>query len=171
MKTNKMIQSAMLIALTAVGAYLIIPLPFSPVPITLQTFFILLAGRLLGAKYAMLSQLGYLILGAVGLPIFAGGAAGPGILAGPTGGFLIGFIAMAGLAGIKTNDKRQSFFICTAAIITDYIIGCLYFMLLTGNNFLAALTMTIIPFIPGDIFKITLVIFIAPIIKRSLARH
>src|SRR5262245_33110339 len=76
---------------TAVAAQIAIPLPFSPVPLTGQTFAVLLSGAVLGARRGFLSQVLYLLEGAAGLPFFAGGAAGAGILLGPTGGYLIAF--------------------------------------------------------------------------------
>ena len=171
MKTDKMIKAALMTALTAVGAYLIIPLPFSPVPITLQTFFVILAGRLLGKKYGVLSQISYLLLGAAGLPIFSGGRGGLGVLAGPTGGFLISFAAAAWIAGHYYKDEKKNFFIYSAAVLSNYIIGCSYFIFVTGTAIPAALNMTVIPFIPGDIFKIILVIIIAPIIEKRLNNY
>lgn len=170
MQTDKMIKAALMTALTAVGAYLIIPLPFSPVPITLQTFFVLLSGRLLGKKYGVLSQIVYLLLGTAGLPIFSGGRGGIGILVGPTGGFLISFLAAAWIAGHYTDNKIKNFFIYCAAVLSNYIIGSIYFMFITGNGLIASLNMTIIPFVPGDIFKILLVMITAPIIEKRISQ-
>ncbi|MCH7819743.1 MAG: biotin transporter BioY, partial [Candidatus Marinimicrobia bacterium] len=78
--------------LTALGALIRIPLPFTPIPITLQTFFVLLAGAMLGSKRGTLSQMVYVFAGAAGIPIFAGMSSGLALLAGPTGGFLAGFL-------------------------------------------------------------------------------
>ncbi|MFA6414125.1 MAG: biotin transporter BioY, partial [Syntrophales bacterium] len=79
-----MAYASMFGALTAAGAYIMIPLP--PVPITLQTFFVSLAGALLGGYLGAMSQVVYVLLGVIGLPVFAGGKAGAGVLLGPTGG-------------------------------------------------------------------------------------
>ena len=168
MQVNKMIKAALMTALTAVGAYLIIPLPFSPVPITLQTFFVLLSGRLLGKKYGAVSQIVYLLLGAAGLPIFSGGRGGIGILLGPTGGFLISFIIAAWIAGHYAENKIKNFLVYSAAVLSNYIIGTSYFILITGTGILSALNMTVIPFIPGDIFKILLIMITAPIIEKRI---
>jgi len=78
--------------LTALGAYIIIPLPFTPVPITMQTFFVYLAAAILGSRLGTLSMVIYLCLGVAGLPVFHGGLAGFGVLGGPTGGYIFGFI-------------------------------------------------------------------------------
>ena len=166
MKTKKMIKAALMAALTAVGAYIIIPV--GPVPITLQTFFVLLSGRLLGKKYGVLAQITYLLLGAFGLPIFSGGQGGLGVIAGPTGGFLISFIAAAWIAANFIGDTKKDFFILTAAVLSNYIIGTFYFSLITETGILASFNLTVVPFIPGDLLKIILVLILAPILEKQL---
>jgi biotin transport system substrate-specific component len=166
MQTNKMIKAALMAALTAVGAYIIIPI--GPVPITLQTFFVLLSGRLLGKKYGVLAQITYLLLGAFGLPIFSGGQGGLGIIAGPTGGFLISFAAAAWIAANCSGNNKKDFFILTAAVLSTYVIGSIYFSLITGTGIIATLNIAVIPFIPGGLLKIILVLTLAPIIENRL---
>ncbi|RAK06622.1 biotin transport system substrate-specific component [Halanaerobium saccharolyticum] len=166
MKTNKMIKAALMAALTAVGAYIIIPI--GPVPITLQTFFVLLSGRLLGKKYGVLAQTTYLLLGAFGLPIFSGGRGGLGVIAGPTGGFLISFVIAAWIAAHYSGNNKKDFFILAAAVTSNYVIGSIYFTFVTGTGLIAALNMTVIPFTPGDLLKIILILILAPIIENRL---
>jgi len=167
LQTNQMIKAALMAALTAVGAYIIIPV--GPVPITLQTFFVLLSGRLLGKKYGVLSQVTYLLLGAFGLPIFSGGQGGLGVIAGPTGGFLISFVVAAWIAAHHSSNNKKYFLILTAAVLSNYIIGSIYFSFVTDTGLLAALNMTVIPFIPGDFAKIVLVLILAPVIEKRLS--
>ena len=100
-----MAYASMFGALTAVGAYIMIPLP--PVPITLQTLFVNLAGALLGGYLGALSQVVYILLGVIGLPVFAGGKAGAGVLLGPTGGYLIGFVVGAFVIGKLTTIRKK----------------------------------------------------------------
>ncbi|TET40117.1 MAG: biotin transporter BioY, partial [Elusimicrobia bacterium] len=83
LKTKGMILCALFAALTAVGGLIAVPLPFTPVPITLQTFFTFLAGAILGKYLGALSQIIYLLLGVIGLPVFAKGSSGIGVLLGP----------------------------------------------------------------------------------------
>src|SRR3712207_1750584 len=90
-KLKGMIFAALFAALTAACAWFKVPLPFTPVPITLQTLAVLLSGAMLGAYYGALSMIIYLILGAIGLPVFAGGGSGFGSLLGPTGGYLLSY--------------------------------------------------------------------------------
>lgn len=164
---KSMTKTAILTSLTAVGAYIIIPLPFSPVPITFQTFFVLLSGILLGRKYGPLSQIIYLLLGTFGLPIFSGGRSGIGILLGPTGGFLMSFVLVSWIASHSGKNKYKNIMIYSGAVLINYIIGCTYFAFITATSILSSINMTIIPFIPGDIFKIILLILITPkLIKR-----
>jgi len=166
METNKMIKAALMAALTAVGAFIMIPI--GPVPITLQSFFVLLSGTLLGKKYGVFAQITYLLLGAFGLPIFSGGRGGLGVIAGPTGGFLISFAIAAWIAANCSRNKKKDFFILAAAVLSNYIIGSLYFTFVTGTGIIAALNLTVIPFIPGDLLKIFMVLFLAPIIEKRL---
>ena len=102
-RTTLLILTALFAALTAVGAWISIPLPFTTVPITLATMGASLAGALLGPWYGSLSMIIYLLLGAVGAPVFHNMTGGLGILTGPTGGYLIGYITSALLCGLLIN--------------------------------------------------------------------
>jgi len=96
-------------ALTAIGARVAIPLPFTPVPVTLQVLFPLLAGLLLGSRRGALSQAEYVAAGLAGLPIFAKGGSGLAYFLGPTGGYLLGFIAAAFVVGeLAAMNRRNS---------------------------------------------------------------
>lgn len=105
MSIRGMIYASMFGALTAAGAYMAIPLP--PVPMTLQTLFLNIAAGLLGGPLGALSQIIYLILGFIGLPVFAGGKAGLGVFLGPTGGYLIGFVIAAYVIGRMVTLKKK----------------------------------------------------------------
>jgi biotin transporter BioY len=101
-----MIFAALFAALTAAVAWFKIPLPFTPVPITLQTLAVLLSGVMLGSYYGALSMIIYLLLGAIGLPVFAGGGSGIGALLGPTGGYLFSYPIAAFVIG-KMKEKKK----------------------------------------------------------------
>ncbi|MBS3114084.1 biotin transporter BioY [Candidatus Woesearchaeota archaeon] len=105
-KLKGMVFAALFAALTAAVAWFKIPLPFTPVPITLQTLVVLLSGAMLGAYYGSLSMIIYLILGAIGLPVFAGGASGIGVLFGPTGGYLFSYPVAAFVIGKMLENKK-----------------------------------------------------------------
>ena len=102
-----MVFASLFAALTAAGAYIQIPMPFSPVPVTLQVFFVLLAGSILKSKWGSLSMIVYTLLGIAGLPVFAGGSSGIGVLLGPTGGYIVGFILAAYVIG-KLSEKTEN---------------------------------------------------------------
>lgn len=151
-------------ALTVVGAFISIPL--YPVPLTLQTLFTLLAAMTLGSAMGMLSQIIYVMLGVIGLPVFAGFKTGIGILFGPTGGFLFGFIISAYIIGkiIELKKEKNFFYYFLAGIIGTiilYIIGITQLSLVTDMGIKKALMAGMLPFLPGDILKIIAASFIA----------
>ncbi len=152
-----LVYAALFGAATAAGAYIIVPIP--PVPITLQTLFLYLAGALLGGRLALLSQVVYLLLGIIGLPVFAGGKAGFGVLFGPTGGYLIGFLPAAYLIG-KWNEmlKKPSFpgvlSSMIAGTIPVYLLGVLQLSFVAKLDLVKAVSVGMLPFLIGDGIKI-----------------
>lgn len=145
-------------AITALAAQVRIPLPFTPVPITGQTFAVLLTGAALGWKLGSAGQLLYVAVGALGAPVFTDGSAGIEVLTGATGGYLIGFIVAAGLIG-RLAERRQdrSFatmftaFIVGSAVI--YLFGVVGLMASTGWPAVEAVEKGVVPFLLGDIVK------------------
>ncbi len=139
-------------------------LPFSPVPVTLQTFAVLMAGAMLGCRRGGLCVLIYIIEGAAGLPVFAAGI-GPAVLSGPTAGYLVGFIAAAFITGLLAERGWDRHFATTvlAMLLGDtsiYIFGVLWLGCLTGMK--TAITAGLYPFIIGDCLKIMLAAIILP---------
>ena len=154
-----MAYASMFGALTAAGAYIMIPLP--PVPITLQTLFVDLAGALLGGYLGALSQVVYILLGVIGLPVFAGGKAGAGVLIGPTGGYLIGFVAGAYING-KLASLRQNPGLLwlmgsmAAGMAVVYTLGIVQLMLVAKLSLAKAVAVGLLPPLPGDVAKIVI---------------
>jgi biotin transport system substrate-specific component len=156
---------------TSLGAFVRIPLPFSPVPITLQTFFVLLAGLILGGNLGLTSQLFYITLGASGLSIFTNAGSGLYYLLGPTGGYLFGFILVSffiGRLSKKINNNFILFSLITAASMMILICGGVWLMLLFKISFSKAFFLGILPFIPGDIIKSLLAYLIYRKIKPRI---
>lgn len=154
---KKLVLCSLFAALIALLAQISVPLPFSPVPITGQTFGIFLAGSLLGGKWGAVSVLIYLLLGAVGLPVFHHFQGGLHILFGPTGGFLWGFVLGCYLLG-KITEKKKSYmatalgmFLCMSAYFT---LGALYLAFTAGLHFWQAFLLGVAPFLPLDIVKL-----------------
>jgi biotin transport system substrate-specific component len=168
MNIRQMTLVSLFAALTAVGAFISIPL--YPVPITLQNLFTLLAGMTLGSVFGGSSQIIYVLLGLIGLPVFAGFKAGIGVLFGPTGGFLLGFIISSYIIGkiIELKKEKDIFYYFLAGgigIIIIYISGITQLSLVTGIGIKKALMVGVFPFLPGDILKIIVASFIAGKLK------
>jgi len=159
-------------ALTASGAFISIPL--YPVPISLQTFFTLLAGMTLSSSIAISSQLIYVLLGVIGLPVFAGFRAGIGVLFGPTGGFLWGFIIAAYVMGKLVENRKGEksikfyFLIGLGGTLFIYLPGILQLSLVTGIGVKKAIMAGLLPFIPGDILKLISTSLIAYKLKNII---
>lgn len=156
------------VILTALGAFVRIPLPFTPVPLTLQTFFVLLSGALLGSGLGSFAQLGYMALGLSGMPVFTGAGSGLSYLLGPTGGYIIGFILAALWLGKYVKYSRDNLPLTLIIFcIGDLIIlssGILWLKLIFGYPFEKLLFMGLVPFIPGDLIKA----FIAALVYLKL---
>lgn len=163
-----MVFASLFAALTAAGAYIHIPVPFSPVPITLQVFFVLLAGCILKSKWGSLSMIVYTLLGIAGLPVFAGGSSGIGVLLGPTGGYIFGFILAAYIIG-KLSEKTEkstrpallvNALSMSAGVLVIYLCGFLQLMMAAKIEPGAAFTLGVIPFLPGEIVKTAVAAYI-----------
>jgi biotin transport system substrate-specific component len=150
--------SLLFAALTGLGAALSFPLPFSPVPVTLQTFAVVMAGAMLGPIWGPVSMMLYISAGVAGMPVFAGGLSGPGILVGPTGGYLVGFVVAAWLAGLLVRPgvswPRLALGL-VASHLAVFVCGVSQLMLFTGQSFPLALELGVLPFLPGLAAKVT----------------
>lgn len=159
--SNKLISRILgwvsFVILTSLGAFVRIPLPFTPVPITLQTFFVLLSGAFLGSRLGLSSQLGYILLGILGLPIFSGAGRGLLYLLGPTGGYLLGFILASFFMGRFIRCVQNNFFsVFLLFCVGDFILlmcGVVWLKLTFGYSLIKLLIMGFFPFIPGDLLK------------------
>lgn len=151
-------------ALTALAAQITIPM--WPVPITGQTFAVLLVGTTLGAARGSISMALYMVLGAIGLPIFTAGKSGLAYIAGPTGGYLIGFVLAAALTGWLAQrqwDRKVlgAFVTFLLGSVAIYAVGLPWLSVVLGqlgrpNDLMATLQAGLLPFIPGDILKAVL---------------
>jgi biotin transport system substrate-specific component len=155
----------------ALSAQIAIPLPFSPVPVTGQTLAVLLTGALLGSRRGGLCLLAYLVEGIVGLPVFAGGKAGLAHLLGPTGGYLVGFIAAAYITGLLAErgwDRRMGTTLLAMLLgnAVIYAFGLSWLSVFTGIG--KALSLGFYPFISGDILKLAVATTLLPSGRRML---
>ena len=179
LSTRDLVLCAFCAAVTCILAPISVPLA-GEVPISLATFAVLLSGILLGGRLGALSQLIYVLLGSVGVPVFAGWTGGIGITLGITGGYIIGYIPMAFVAGLlyyrfgrNSSGVRKyitmfvSMFLATAVL---YLIGTAWFIAQTKMTLAASMAACVIPFLPGDLIKIIAVMLVAPPIEAALKR-
>ncbi|HOC52951.1 MAG TPA: biotin transporter BioY [Caldisericia bacterium] len=164
---KKITFSSLFIILIIIGSYISIPLPFSPVPLTLQVFFVLLSGILLGSYYGFLSVLGYIILGLLGFPVFAGGQSGFSVFLGPNGGFLLGFLIAPLLMGIVR--KNQTFIIPSIllGIFIIHLLGVLYLSFILSIPISKAFYIGSLPFVAVDLIKGSLVYIFSLLILKN----
>ena len=158
----------------ALAAQVAIPLPFSPVPITGQTLAVLFTGALLGSRRGGLCLLLYLAEGAAGLSVFAGGTAGLARLTGPTGGYLVGFVAGAFLMGLLAErgwDRRVETTLVAMLVgnTAIYAFGLPWLACFVGGA--RVLASGLLPFIPGDLLKLLLATALLPSAWRMLGRN
>lgn len=154
--THRLVWVALMAALICVGGMIIIPI--GPVPISLQTMFVAMAGLLLGPIYGFLSVCLFLGAGAIGLPVFAGGKAGLGVLLGPTGGYLAAFILTSAIYGLAGGRKRKplwlTIILCLCAAFLTYFLGSIRLAFIMDISTPKALILGALPFFVGDVLKI-----------------
>jgi biotin transport system substrate-specific component len=163
---------AVFTAIITVCSQISIPLPVG-VPMTLQTFAIPLAGMILGKKHGTLSTVIYVLLGLVGVPVFAGFAGGLGTVFGRTGGFILSFPIMALLAGIG-NEKNNNVWLVSWLVLgaaVNYLCGALMFSFVASTNLITSFVYVVVPFIPTSIVKIALVALVGKSVKAALIKN
>lgn len=147
---------AMFIAIITVCSQ--ISIPMGQIPFTLQTLGVFIAASMLGTKRGLLSVIVYILMGIVGLPVFAGFSGGVGVLFGPTGGYIFGFIFTALIVGIMSDKLGKKFWVLIVSMISGlavcYLFGTVWFMAVTKTDFLAALMLCVVPYLIADGLKI-----------------
>ena len=179
MKNSSFVFPVQKMVLTALfAAVLCVVAPFSvaigPIPLTFATLMIYMAAGTLGWKYGVLSVFLYILLGAVGLPVFSNFRGGFHTIAGVTGGYIIGYIPCALATGliIEVLQKKLWTYVLGMVIGTVllYTCGTIWFVHQTGNSITMALALCVIPFLIGDIIKITLACIIVPKLRSTLSK-
>lgn len=168
------IYAALFAALTGVLGFVSIPLPFSPIPVSGQSLGVMLAGSILTARQAALSILIFILIGAVGVPIFSGFTGGIGALVGPRGGYYIGFLigaaVIAWTRGQNHHPGRLALANIIGGIIIVYAAGVVWLSLVTGMGLQKAVLAGAFPFIPGDLFKVFAATVIGTAINKRLVK-
>lgn len=178
METEKKFSITQIAVIGVMTAVICILAPFSlpigPVPISFTNLAIYIALYVLGMKRGTISYLIYLLIGLVGVPVFSGFTGGPQKLFGPTGGYLIGFIPMAVIAGIVIDKCMKKWYFCLFAMIAGtwvcYLFGTAWLAFQANMTFKAALAAGVIPFIIEDLIKMVLALLIGPQIHKQLVK-
>ncbi len=173
-KMRMVVLASLMAALTAVGAYIYVPI--GPVPIILATLFAVLSGLLLGSRWGAASMALYLLVGAIGLPVFAGGRGGFVHFMGPTGGYLLGYLVASWITGFISERSRGGMILDIIAVIAGslalYALGVPWLKLVAQMSWTKALIVGALPFLIGDAIKACVILILArsvrPILKRQL---
>lgn len=172
-KLRPVVLSSLMAGLMAVGAY--IHIPIGPVPIVLTNLFVLLAGLLLGSRWGAASAGIYLLIGAIGMPVFYGGKGGLAHILGPTGGYLFGFVLCAWFTGFISERFRHSVLggIIAVAIgsLIIYGLGVPWLKVVTKMSWDKALAVGMLPFLLGDAMKAAVAIVLARAVRPMLYRQ
>ena len=168
---RSMLLCGLFAALTAICSQLVIPTPM--VPINLALLAVNLCGALLGPGLGMAAMGVYMLLGVIGVPVFASFGAGPGVLFGKTGGYILGYVLAAGITGWLARKSRNYVHICLAMVagtLTCYAFGTVWFMELMEMGLWASLGYCVLPFLPGDGLKILLAAWLAKRLQPQMER-
>ncbi|MBQ7934622.1 MAG: biotin transporter BioY [Lachnospiraceae bacterium] len=168
-KPQQLALTGLAAAFICIFGPLILPIPISPVPISLCTLAIYFCGYLLGSKCAVVSVLIYLLIGFLGVPVFSGFTSGPGHLLGPTGGYLIGYLLLALICGQSRGKSRSHLLVsCLTGTIICYALGTLWLALQNQLSLPTACMAGVVPFLIGDFVKLFIVTIAGPGIYKRL---
>ncbi|MGI6684322.1 MAG: biotin transporter BioY [Bacillota bacterium] len=173
MKIKDMTIVAMFSALTAVLSQVSIPLPFSPVPITLQTFAVFLTGAVLGSRKGTLALAIYVLIGLFGLPVFSQGKSGLPALVGPTGGYIIGFIPAVYIIGKVLEESEhitflRSFGAITLGLVVVYTLGVIQLKFVLDLSLTEAVTMGVLPYLVFEFAKVIMGAYLGSRIRKAI---
>lgn len=172
-KVRRMVLCALFAALTAVCSQIAVPMP-GGVPINLALFSVYMAGTLLGPVWGTASQLVYVLLAAVGVPVLAGFSGGPAVLFGKTGGYVLGYLLAAlivgGLSQKWERNVPQLAITMVLGCTGCYVLGTIWFMVITGASLANAMVWCVLPFLPGDAVKIVLAVILTRQLDRRLPK-
>jgi biotin transport system substrate-specific component len=172
--TKDLVMTGMFTAIISIMS--LITLPTQPIPFTLSLFAIFLTGALLAPRYAFLSVLAYLLLGAFGIPVFAGFRGGLQALTGMTGGYLMSYPLMTLVIAVcyKYINKYKILALAigmTLSLFLCYFLGTLWFMFVSGNDLFTSLSLCVFPYVAFDLIKIVLAISISTVIRKTAMKN
>lgn len=172
--TKQLTLIGVMTAVICVLAPFAIPIPFSPIPITLATLVLYITAFVLGPKLGTISCLIYLLLGAVGLPVFSGFSGGFAKIAGPTGGYMLGYLFLTLTVGffVEHFSGRPLFYALGLILGTAlcYLFGTIWLGVQMNLSLMQALAAGVIPYLPGDLIKIIIVCLFGPKLRSAIQR-
>lgn len=174
-KTSRVYEMSIIGVMAAIICILgPLSIPIGLIPISFAVLAIYLSLYSLGMKKGTISVMIYILIGLVGIPVFSGFSGGPSKLLGPTGGYIIGYIFMALIAGSFIDKFTDKWYLCFAGMVLGtavcYAIGTVWLSYQANMPASAALAAGVIPFIPGDLAKILIASFVGPLIRKQLIR-
>ncbi len=168
-KTLQLVICALCAAIIAVSAQVVVPLP-TQVPITLHTFGVALCAAVFGSMTGTVSTAVYVLLGAVGLPVFAGMRGGFEVITGPTGGFLYGFIIMAFFCGMQMKNLPLRIAVSVGGLAVCYLCGAVQYALLMQIDMLKSIVLVVLPFVVKDVLSVVAAQYMAIPIRKAVAK-
>ncbi len=173
-RVHNLVLCALFAALTAVCSQISVPLP-GGVPINLALFSVYMAGTMLGGALGLTSQLVFVLLAAVGVPVLAGFQGGPSAIFGKTGGYVLGYLLAALVVGLLSQRWGRRVWQLAAAMVLGcaacYLLGTAWFMTVTGADLASSLAWCVIPFLPGDAVKIILAALLTSQLDKRLPKR
>lgn len=170
-----MTKIALCVAVLSASSYLVIPLPFTPIVLSVHTIMVNLIGLILKPGYAVCTIFIYLMMGLIGLPVFSGGTAGPEKLFGPTGGFYFGFLfAVLAISLLKGKERKFGRYLAATAAVglpIQHLFAILFMCFHNGFNIQTAALTVSLPFIPGDLIKCAIASVIGIALNKALKNH
>ncbi|MBR5088705.1 MAG: biotin transporter BioY [Ruminiclostridium sp.] len=168
-KLTRIVMCALFAAMIAISAQVTLPLP-TQVPITLQTFGIALCAAVGGVVEGTVSTAVYVLIGAVGLPVFSGMRGGFAVLFGPSGGFIFGFIVMAFFCGLQMKNLPLRMAVSAGGLAVCYVCGAVQYALLMQTDILTSVALVVLPYIVKDMLSIVAAQYMAVPIRKALVR-
>lgn len=170
--TKQLTRIGLMTAIICIVGPFSIPIPLSPVPLSLTTLAIYLAIFVLGMKLGVCSCVLYLLLGVIGLPVFSGFSGGFSRLVGPTGGYLIGFLFLALIMGFFVEHFSENLPLILVGILLGtavcYLFGALWLAKQTNLHLTTALAIGVLPYLPGDTIKIIIAVILGPKLQKNI---
>lgn len=174
-RSNRISTSTMtMVALMAAVLCVLAPfsIPIGPIPISLATFGLYLTVMILGGKKATIVCLMYLLIGFVGLPVFSGFSGGPMKLLGPTGGYFLGYLLLTMIAGWFVDKFPKKRVMCLLGFVLGtvacYVVGTAWLAFQMKMNFVSGLMVGVVPFLPGDVIKMVMAMWIGTLVRRQM---